>query len=113
MKTINARGKPCPEPVILTKAVVDQGEKELEVQLDNPTSASNVMRFLESRGYSVRLKDDDGMLTIAAQKKNGEATPGTPAQTLKKAISPEKASGTSAAQTYSVLITAKTLGRSD
>lgn len=113
MKTINARGKPCPEPVILTKAVVDQGEKELEVQLDNPTSASNVMRFLESRGYSVRLKDDDGMLTIAAQKKNGEATPGTSAQTLKKAISPEKASGTSAAQTYSVLITAKTLGRSD
>ncbi len=113
MKTINARGKPCPEPVILTKAVVDQGETELEVLLDNPTSASNVIRFLESRRYNVHLKDDEGMLTIAAQKKNGGTAQAAPIQTTPQTAPPKKASMPPSAQTYSILVTAKTLGRND
>ncbi|MDR1621172.1 MAG: sulfurtransferase-like selenium metabolism protein YedF [Synergistaceae bacterium] len=70
MKTIDARGKACPEPVTLAKACVDQGEKELEVLLDNPVSASNVRRFLESKGFGVQLKDDDGLLTVSASQKS-------------------------------------------
>lgn len=114
MKTINARGKPCPEPVTMTKAIVDQGEKELTVLLDNPTSASNVKRFLESRGYGVRLKDDEGMLAIEALKKNED--PGQAAQTpLKVALAepPAVPAGKASAQTFSVLLSARTLGRDD
>jgi selenium metabolism protein YedF len=67
MKTIDARGMTCPEPVTLTKAQVDRGETELEILLDNPVAASDVRRFLENNGFAVQLKDDDGMLTISGR----------------------------------------------
>ena len=73
MKTVNAKGKTCPEPVAMTEAEVARGETELEVLLDNPVSAFNVMRFLESNGFFVQLKDDDGAITISARK--GEHPP--------------------------------------
>jgi selenium metabolism protein YedF len=118
MKTINARGKICPEPVILTKAQVDRGEEELEVFLDNPISASNVRRFLESKGFAVRLKDDDGLLTILASKKEEKAPkvappsskPGARTQEAQAAVPPVTASVN---ETFSTLITCRTLGRSD
>ncbi|MDR3264949.1 MAG: sulfurtransferase-like selenium metabolism protein YedF [Synergistaceae bacterium] len=114
MKTINARGKLCPEPVIMTKAVVDQGEEEMQVLLDNPTSASNVMRFLESRGYGVQLRDDEGMLTIAAHKKEKEERPPeSPKASPASKTAPAEVASLPSTQTFSVLITCKTLGRSD
>ena len=113
MKTIDARGKACPEPVILTKTWVDRGEEDVEVLLDNPTSASNVRRFLESKEFSVHLKDDDGLLTISARKKDGRKTaePQTPVQPETAPLqtlpaTPEK-------ETFSVLITCQNLGQSD
>ncbi|MDR1875755.1 MAG: sulfurtransferase-like selenium metabolism protein YedF [Synergistaceae bacterium] len=126
MKTINARGKLCPEPVVMTKAVVDQGERELEVLLDNPTAASNVMRFLESREYSVLLKDDEGMLSISACKKEGkEGKSAAPAATATETSQEQPVRAQPATKiapggtdplptgTFSVLVTCKTLGRSD
>jgi selenium metabolism protein YedF len=133
MKTIDARGKICPEPVILTKAQVDRGEEELEVLLDNPVPASNVRRFLENKGFAVRLKDDDGLLTVSAiKKKEGEAlkttesskSPSASSDTISKpptvkktetqaAASPILATLPSANETFSILITCRTLGRSD
>ncbi|MDR2175145.1 MAG: sulfurtransferase-like selenium metabolism protein YedF [Synergistaceae bacterium] len=116
MKTINARGKACPEPVILTKACVDQGEKEIEVLLDNPVSASNVMRFLEGQGFGVQLRDDEGMLTVAARL--GEEAP--KGQRAAAEPRPSVSPGVSGVfgepapkETFSVFITTKTLGRSD
>ncbi|MDR1733213.1 MAG: sulfurtransferase-like selenium metabolism protein YedF [Synergistaceae bacterium] len=116
MKTINARGKVCPEPVIMTKAVVDRGEKEVEVLLDNPTSATNVRRFLESRGYSVLLKDDEGMLTLSAHKKETGTPEISQPQTAPKTSSESASSPVPlppSNQTFSVLITCSTLGRGD
>ena len=135
MKTINARGKACPEPVVMTKACVDQGEEELEILLDNPMSASNVMRFLESKDFSVLLKDDDGMLSISARKKGaseGVSKTSTFLKTLDEprsqkslqepvavfvpSVSARPLPGTSLPNgnvTFSVLITCKTLGQSD
>ena len=119
MKTVNARGKACPEPVILTKACVDQGEKEIEVLLDNPISASNVMRFLEGQGVGVQLKDDEGMLTITARLGvgEGEKTPKAPRAAPGPQAGAPASSGSSSAsaakETFSVLITARTLGRND
>jgi len=68
MKTINAKSGTCLDPVMLVKAEVDRGETELKVLLDNPTSASDVVRLLENRGFSVLLEDDEGTITISAQK---------------------------------------------
>ena len=66
MKTINARGRS--DALALTKAQVIQGTEELEVFLDNPILASEVLRFLESRDFSLRITDDDGLITVVASK---------------------------------------------
>ena len=80
MDRIDARGRSCPQPVIMTKAQVEKGGKEFEVLLDNAVSASNVRRFLESHGYSVLITDEDGTITIQATA-TGEAAKQTPAAT--------------------------------
>jgi len=55
MKTVDAKGKLCPVPLIMTKkALNEMGEKEtLKILVDNATSAKNVKRFLEDNGMEV------------------------------------------------------------
>ena len=119
MKTVNAKSTVCPEPVSMLKAEINRGETELEVLLDNPVSAFNVMRFLESNRFSVQLQDDEGTITISARKT--EQVPKTAALTEQPpdpvqeapaapapqaaAVCPEPASGT-----FSVLITGQAIG---
>lgn len=117
MSTLDARGRPCPAPVTMTKALVDKGEQELEILLDNPISASNVTRFLKGQGYDVLLKDDDGLLSVLATKKTEK--PISPiAETA--AIAPQNLKSSAVAvdippqsQRFSVLITCQHLGQSD
>ena len=54
MKTIDARGLSCPEPVIRT------------VMVDNVTAKENVSRFALHQGYKVSVKEDgeDFVLTL-------------------------------------------------
>ena len=63
---IDARGRSCPQPVMMTKVHVEKGETEIEVFLDNAISASNVQRYLEKNGYSVRIFDEEGSIIIRA-----------------------------------------------
>ena len=44
MKTIDARGLSCPEPVIRTKNALVSGEKAYTVMVDNVTAKENVSR---------------------------------------------------------------------
>ena len=78
MAKIDARGKSCPQPVMMTKTLMDAGEKEIEVYLDNAVSASNVQRFLEKNGFRVQIMDEEGTITIRGSK-NTLYTDGTPA----------------------------------
>lgn len=66
MGTVDARGKSCPQPVIMTKSQVEAGEREITVLLDSAVSASNVRRYLETNGYRVQIIDDEGSITITA-----------------------------------------------
>ncbi|MCK7529539.1 MAG: sulfurtransferase TusA family protein [Marinilabiliales bacterium] len=52
MKTIDAKGKLCPVPLIMTKkALGELNEKEsLEVIMDNETSLKTFPRYLEEMG---------------------------------------------------------------
>ncbi|HBD63359.1 MAG TPA: sulfurtransferase-like selenium metabolism protein YedF [Clostridiales bacterium] len=62
MKTIDARGKICPQPVMMTKQAADTGEKELMVIVDNETARENVSKFGNKLGYSVNVEDkEDGI----------------------------------------------------
>ena len=53
MKTIDARGLSCPEPVIRTKNALASGEKAYTVMVDNVTAKENVSRFALHQGYKV------------------------------------------------------------
>ncbi len=68
MITVNAMGKLCPEPVIMTKAEIEKGAAELEVLVDNDIAASNVTRLLEGRGFSVELSRKENERKITAKK---------------------------------------------
>ena len=60
MKTVDARGFACPQPVIMTqKAVKAEAPGELTVLVDNKCAVENVTRFGESQGYTVTAADGD------------------------------------------------------
>ncbi len=68
MKKIDAAGLSCPEPVLLTKRALADSPKELEILVDNNVSKENVKRFLESSGYSVSIKENNGDIVIHGKK---------------------------------------------
>lgn len=68
MKTIDARGLSCPEPVILTRQAMASGEAGYEVLVDNNTSKENVTRYAEHQGYKVSVAEADGEFTLTLTK---------------------------------------------
>lgn len=66
-KVVNARGLSCPEPVILTRRVLqEQGLVKAEVMVDNKTAVENITRAAENLGWNVKVRDnnDDFILEI-------------------------------------------------
>ncbi|MFA6689112.1 MAG: sulfurtransferase TusA family protein [Sphaerochaetaceae bacterium] len=53
LKEIDARGLPCPQPVIMTKRVTDTGLKELVVLVNHRAALENVTRYAAHSGYAV------------------------------------------------------------
>lgn len=68
MKTIDARGLSCPEPVILTRQAMMNGEAAYEVIVDNNTSKENVTRYAQHRGYKVTVTEQDDEFTLSLSK---------------------------------------------
>jgi selenium metabolism protein YedF len=69
MKTIDCTGKACPLPVIETKKALEEGHVDtLAVIVDNPTSRENVMRFLQSQGFSVSVMEENKKHRIEATR---------------------------------------------
>lgn len=78
-KEIDARGRPCPQPVLMTKKAVDAGETELVVIVDNDGSAQNVRRFAEKEGFSVEIEKDGPDFKVKL-KKEGTRVPSQAAE---------------------------------
>lgn len=73
MKTIDCCGKTCPLPVIETKnALEKEGINEIAVLVDNPISRENVMRFLQSQGFSVSVMEENNVHRIEASRNQYE-----------------------------------------
>ena len=65
---LDTRGYACPEPVIMTKNLVDKGEKKIEVMVDTTVAKENVSRFLISNCYKVTVSENNDDFTIPAVK---------------------------------------------
>ena len=52
IKTVDARGLSCPQPVVETKRALDKmTDGKVEVLVDTVTSRENVLRFAENAGW--------------------------------------------------------------
>jgi len=56
-KTVDARGLSCPQPVILARKAITEGEFPIEVLVDTVTSRENVRRMAEKAGCKVRVEE--------------------------------------------------------
>ena len=65
MKTIDARGLSCPQPVLLTKKALEENNTLL-VLVNDRTPLENIIRFCENSGYSVNFEEngDDFQISI-------------------------------------------------
>ncbi|MGB9812582.1 MAG: sulfurtransferase-like selenium metabolism protein YedF [Thermovenabulum sp.] len=70
MRTVDCRGKKCPEPVIMTKKALEESEnlQEITVIVDNEVSRENVMKFLKSKGFTAKVEEKEGLYYLFAQK---------------------------------------------
>lgn len=60
METVNAFGLACPKPLMMAKAKIDEGERELAVLVDNETAVKNVSRLAEKYGLNVAVEAIEG-----------------------------------------------------
>ena len=103
MEVLNCRGLACPQPVLRTKHFIESNPQNLEftVVVDNAASAQNVVRFVESQGFSASLqqKGTDFEIKAVKSEETGGEIPGK-----EEAKSSEKTL---------VLITKSTMGSGD
>ncbi|MCU0857209.1 MAG: sulfurtransferase-like selenium metabolism protein YedF [Pontiellaceae bacterium] len=73
--TIDARGMPCPKPLILTKKAFSglPVNGELTVLMDNETAFSNVKRFLTDHGAQLACKTTDGVYELSVVRLSAAA----------------------------------------
>jgi selenium metabolism protein YedF len=71
-QTIDARGLPCPQPVVRTKrALAEGGFDILEVIVDNRAAVVNVSRYVEHAGFQVagtEESEDSFIISILTEK---------------------------------------------
>lgn len=65
---VDARGLSCPQPVILAKEALSQGDGLFEIIVDNATARENVTRFAEHSGFSVSATEEGGDYHLKLKK---------------------------------------------
>jgi tRNA 2-thiouridine synthesizing protein A len=65
-KVVDARGFSCPQPVILTRRAIQEGQFPIEVLVETVTSRENVRRASQKLGCQVAVEEmeDEFKLTI-------------------------------------------------
>jgi len=71
MKIVDARGLACPEPVLLTKKAVDDGEKEFVVLVDDEIPKENIRKFCDGNNCSMDEAPDAGGWKLTVRQKEG------------------------------------------
>lgn len=75
MKTVDARGKNCPIPVIMAKTEIDNGNEEFVVEVDNTTAVQNLEKLAGSQGYTSSVGEADGSFQVHFKTSSGNVKP--------------------------------------
>lgn len=66
---LDCRGLACPNPVLKTKEIIDQGNiEQLTVLVDNSAAKENVSRFLNRFGYEVNVTERGGVFSVQGNR---------------------------------------------
>jgi selenium metabolism protein YedF len=73
MEILNYRGLTCPLPVTETRDYIENHPQldRFQILVDNPASAENVRRFLESRGFGVGVETAGSDFRLNAERTDG------------------------------------------
>ena len=65
---VDACGRSCPEPVLLTKKALASKGDHYEVLVDNVTAKENVTRFAKTAGYTVSVSQEEDVYRLSLTK---------------------------------------------
>lgn len=68
VKTVDARGLSCPQPVILARKAIQAGQFPIEVLVETVTSRENVRRASEKLGCQVRVEQIGGEFKLVLSR---------------------------------------------
>ena len=68
MKMIDAIGRSCPEPVLMTKKGLEESPEGVSVCVDNRIPVENITRFASNLGYKVEKKEENGVFTLVIRR---------------------------------------------
>jgi TusA-related sulfurtransferase len=68
MKTVDARGLSCPQPVLLARKAIEAGQFPIEVLVETVTSRENVRRMAEKAGCKVTVAQAGEEFTLTLSK---------------------------------------------
>lgn len=67
-KKIDAIGKACPMPVVMTKKEMDNGEESIITTVDNKIAVENLKKLADNMGFSVEVAENEGIYQVAFSK---------------------------------------------
>lgn len=83
---IDCRGLACPAPVLQTKNFVEKQQPSiLDILVDNDAARENVSRFLNSRGYEVRVERNGSEYRVTGKKGDAPDTRPPPVEQIETA----------------------------
>ncbi len=66
-KIVDARGRSCPEPVLMTKNAI-KDNSNVQVIVDSSVAKENVSRFAINAGYKVDVKEEKDSFILTLTK---------------------------------------------
>ena len=96
-KIIDAKGLPCPQPVIKAKAVLkEMTEGTVEVLVDNEIAVQNLMKlggYFGLKPVSEKVSEEEFRVSYDVTERNGEMLPGDGSRSLYPGCQTEGAGG--------------------
>lgn len=66
---IDARGRSCPEPVIMIKSAIDaSSNNQFTILVDTNVAVENITRFAKSRKFNVTVDENNEDFKISLKK---------------------------------------------
>lgn len=65
---IDARGRSCPEPVIMTKRELDKDNNSFKILVDTNVAVENISRFVEGKGFNISVVEENGEFELNIEK---------------------------------------------